>query len=103
MVRTGSKEEGLSLDSTVGNTASLENKLPQTGPSQGKAEVDSIIDQWFTDLWLLSTGEEVSGASAPGLERDGRALAMICNGQMHLLGSPLSTLSVLRSVGIEMS
>ncbi len=103
MVRIGSKEEDLNLDSTVGNTTSLENKVPQVRLPQGRAEVDSIIDRWFTDLWLLSTGEEVNGASTSTFERDGQALAIICNGQMQLLTSPLSTLGVLRSVGIEMS
>jgi hypothetical protein len=66
-------------------------------------KVNHIIHEWLTDLWLLLTGEELDEGFTSGSERDGRAFAMVCNGELHLLGSRVSALNALRSVGIEMS
>lgn len=72
-------------------------------PPQMQARVNSIIHEWLTDMWLLTTGEELSEDFAPGKKHNGRPLAIVCDGQMKLMESRMFTLDALHTVGIEMS
>lgn len=65
--------------------------------------VNLIIHEWLTDMWLLTTGEEVEADYFFSSTHHGRPLALVCDGQMRLLGSRSITLDALREVGIEMS
>ena len=71
-------------------------------PSQ--REVNLMIHGWLTDVWLLTTGEDLSEETLKGKHTSrGRPLALASDGQMRLLGSRSTTLEALRDVGIEMS
>jgi hypothetical protein len=67
-----------------------------------REEVDSLIEQGMTDLWLLLAGEGL--ASRPyRRNHDGQPFAVALDGQLHLLGSKPSVLDALRSVGLDLS
>ncbi|MFN0086913.1 MAG: hypothetical protein ACKVX9_16095 [Blastocatellia bacterium] len=65
-------------------------------------KVNLIIHEWLTDMWLLTTGEEMK-LDGGSKKHNGRPLAIVCDGQMKLMESKPSTLDALRIVGIEMS
>ncbi len=66
-------------------------------------KVNLVIHEWLTDMWLLTTGEQIDADSTPNKKHNGRPLAIVCDGQMKLTESKPSTLDALRAVGIEMS
>lgn len=72
-------------------------ELPQL-----KEQVDSIIHEGLNDMWLLLTGEEITGTHRQGERRDGRPIGLLWNGQVHMLASKPSALATLRVLGIEM-
>jgi hypothetical protein len=84
-----------------GGTPTLETEVaPDTSYQQDR--VNNIIHEGLTDLWLLLTGEELTGRrSRRG--SDGHPFAMICSGEVRLMGSRRTALKTLRSCGIEMS
>lgn len=76
--------------------------LPLVQP-QLQAQVNSMIHEHLTDMWLLVTGEEAKDNRLGNKRYDGKPFAMVCGGQMRLLESRPFTLDALRAVGIEMS
>lgn len=88
---------------------SVEVNLPmddQTVPLNNpllQQKVNSIIHEWLTDMWLLTTGEELESSINGSTKHNGRPLAVVCDGQMQLMESKVTALDALRSVGIEMS
>lgn len=76
--------------------------LPMVQP-QLQAQVNSMIHEHLTDMWLLVTGEEAKDNRLGSKRYDGKPFAMVCGGQMRLLESRPFTLDALRAVGIEMS
>ena len=74
----------------------------QDGTVKLRAQVDAMIEHWFTDMWLLVSDEDSHDFSRPLLGTDQKVLALAYRGQLHLLESKPSALNVLRSVGILM-
>jgi hypothetical protein len=66
-------------------------------------KVNLIIHEWLTDMWLLTTGEDLSSEAHSSKRHNGRPIAIVCDGQMKLMESRPSTLDALKTVGIEMS
>jgi len=79
-----------------------ENRTVPVEHPQLQEKVNSIIHEWLTDMWLLTTGEEFCDLSY-SKKHNGRPLAIVCDGQMKLTDSRPNTLDALRAVGIEMS
>jgi hypothetical protein len=68
-----------------------------------RAQVESVIRQGLSDMWLLLDGEEIVEDGLADLNwRDGRAFAMVSDDQVCLLGSKVFALTALRSVGITL-
>jgi hypothetical protein len=68
-----------------------------------RAQVESVIRQGLSDMWLLLDGEEIiEDGVADANWRDGRAFAMVSDDQVCLLGSKVFALNALRSVGITL-
>jgi hypothetical protein len=85
-----------------GGTPTLETEVaPDTTYQQDR--INNIIHEGLTDLWLLLTGEELTGETVSVLDLDGHPFAMICGGEVRLMGSRRTALKTLRSCGIEMS
>ncbi len=102
MVRTERNEEMTTAIEVVGSNPVTcdDHLLPRT--LELREEVDSIIEQGMTDLWLLLAGEGL-GARPWRMNHDGQAFAMVFDGQMHLLGAKPLAMDVLRSVGLDLS
>jgi hypothetical protein len=66
-------------------------------------KVNTMIHERLTDMWLLTTGEDVKNDPLHSKKFDGKPFAIVCDGQMRLMESRPTTLDVLRTVGIEMS
>ncbi|QQS45031.1 MAG: hypothetical protein IPM66_13745 [Acidobacteriota bacterium] len=66
-------------------------------------QVNSYIHESLTDMWLLTTGEEMEMDPFAGGRHSGRPLAIYFGGQIRLIESRPVTLDALRAVGIEMS
>ena len=75
--------------------------VPLAQPLQ--AQVNSMIHEHLTDMWLLVTGEDLKNNPLGAKRYDGKPFAMVCGGQMRLLESRPFALDALRAVGIEMS
>lgn len=73
-------------------------------PSRAARNVNLIIHEWLTDIWMLTTGEAVEddGLTSSNTHH-GRPVALVSDGQMRLLGNRVDALEALREVGIEMS
>ena len=85
-----------------GATPTLETEVvPDSSYQQDR--INNIIHEGLTDLWLLLTGEELSDEVVSVLDLDGHPFAMICAGEVRLMGSRRTALKTLRSCGIEMS
>jgi len=108
------KKSGEVTTATAGNEMVSVNKsvdvnLPmddQTVPLNRpllQEKVNTIIHEWLTDIWLLTTGEELESNINGSTKHSGRPLAIVCDGQMKLMESRVTTLDALRAVGIEMS
>ena len=81
-----------------------EDLIRSVGQPLSQREVNLMIHGWLTDMWLLTTGEEMAEENSKGKHTShGRPLALASDGQMRLLGSRMTTLDALRDVGIEMS
>lgn len=100
MMRVERNEELLNSAKPVSNLPLSETEM-LSSVLELRAEIDSMIEQGMTDLWLLLTGEGL-GASPYRRNRDGNAFAMLFDGQIHLLGPKLSVLDALRSVGLDL-
>jgi hypothetical protein len=94
MVATGSEEGFASRDAVNTEVAFA---FPEF-----KDRVDSIIHEGLNDMWLLLTGEEITGGFRLPERRDGRPLGLLWDGQVHMLTSKPSALETLRVLGIEM-
>lgn len=99
---TGS-EELIAVNNAAETDLTVDSHTVPVVPPQMQARVNSIIHEWLTDMWLLTTGEELIEDFNSGKKHNGRPLAIVCDGQMKLMESRLFTLDALRTVGIEMS
>lgn len=98
-------EEMAAVKNTVETNPTIENEkcaVSLDRPRQ-QEKVNSIIHEWLTDMWLLTTGEEMEVELSSRTKPNGRPLAIVCDGQMKLTESRPATLDALRAVGIEMS
>jgi hypothetical protein len=96
-------EEVVAVKSSFESNLSVDNQsVPNELPRQ-QEKVNSIIHEWLTDMWLLTTGEEMNLDLTLNKKYNGRTIAIVCDGQMRLTESKPSTLDALRVVGIEMS
>ena len=100
MIRPGKNREMLELASASSTDVASDDRAPQFEEPKVQGKVDAVIHEWFTDLWLLITGEEMSDEAPFMAKRDGRAFAMLCGGQLRLLESKPSALDALHSVGV---
>jgi hypothetical protein len=96
-------EEVIAVNNTLENEAAVENRIAPVERLNLQEKVNLIIHEWLTDMWLLTTGEEIDADSTLNKKHNGRPLAIVCDGQMKLMESKPSTLDALRAVGIEMS
>ncbi len=97
-------EEVIAVNNAIDSEASVDSRaVAAVEVPQQQEKVNMIIHQWLTDMWLLTTGEEMKMDGAGGRKHNGRPLAIVCDGQMKLMESKPSTLDALRVVGIEMS
>ncbi len=96
-------EEMIAVNNPVETAPCIENcPVPVKSP-QLQEKVNLIIHEWLTDMWLLTTGEEMNFDTVFDKRHNGRPLAIVCDGQMKLMESRPCTLDALRTVGIEMS
>lgn len=65
-------------------------------------QVNSIIHDGLTDMWLLLTGEELEALQPRADRLDGRPMAVVFGGQVQMLTSRPFALEMLRVLGIEM-
>ena len=100
MIRPGNNREMLELASASSAEVSSDDRAPQLEEPKVQGKVDAVIHEWFTDLWLLITGEEMRDDVPFRIKKDGRAFAMLCGGQLRLLESKPSALNALHSVGV---
>ena len=100
MIRPGNNRKMLERASASSADALSDDRAPQLESPKIEGKVDAVIHEWFTDLWLLITGEEMSDDAPFRIKRDGRAFAMLCGGQLRLLESKPSALDALHSVGV---
>ncbi|HZS07811.1 MAG TPA: hypothetical protein VFD58_23455 [Blastocatellia bacterium] len=102
MIRLERNEEAAKPVEVVGNGLSTNDGQLLPKVPELREEVDSIIEQGLTDLWLLLAGEGLN--TQPYLKNhDGQAFAIICGGQVHLLSPKLFALDALRSVGLDLA
>ena len=96
-------EEVMAVPSAVENEPAIEKRAMSVEHPNIQEKVNLIIHEWLTDMWLLTTGEQLNPDLTLHKKHNGRPLAIVCDGQMKLTESKPSTLSALRAVGIEMS
>jgi hypothetical protein len=96
-------DEIIAVNNSTDANPPIETPTVSIGRVQQQARVNSIIHEWLTDMWLLTTGEEFSGELFSTKKQSGRPLAIVCDGQMRLTESRPFALDALRAVGIEMS
>ena len=96
-------EEVIAVNKAVENEVTVEAKAMSVKHPNIQEKVNLVIHEWLTDMWLLTTGEQIDADSTANKKHNGRPLAIVCDGQMKLMESKLSTLDALRAVGIEMS
>src|SRR5215813_286924 len=96
-------EELLPVNNSAEQTSALENRSISVERPYLQEKVNLIIHEWLTDMWLLTTGEEMGADTLFNKRHNGRPLAIVCDGQMRLMESRPCTLDALRTVGIEMS
>jgi hypothetical protein len=96
-------DEIIAVNNSTDANPPVETPTVSIGRVQQQARVNSIIHEWLTDMWLLTTGEEFSEGSFYTKKQSGRPLAIVCDGQMRLTESRPFALDALRAVGIEMS
>jgi hypothetical protein len=96
-------EEVMAVPNAVENEPAIEKRALSVKQPNIQEKVNLIIHEWLTDMWLLTTGEQMDADSSSNKKHNGRPLAIVCDGQMKLMESKPSTLDALRAVGIEMS
>jgi len=96
-------EEVIAVNNAKENELAVETRGLSVEHPNIQEKVNLVIHEWLTDMWLLTTGEQIDADSTPNKKHNGRPLAIVCDGQMKLTGSKPSTLDALRAVGIEMS
>ena len=96
-------EELIAVNNTVEQAPAIENCTLPIEPPYLQEKVNLIIHEWLTDMWLLTTGDEMGSDMVSSKRHNGRPLAIVCDGQMKLMESKPGTLDALRTVGIEMS
>jgi hypothetical protein len=94
--------EVVAVNKSVETNQQMDQTVPLNRP-QMQQQVNTIIHEWLTDMWLLTTGEELDTDLTGSPKHNGRPVAVVCDGQMKLMESKVNTLDALRSVGIEMS
>ena len=102
-VTSASNKEIVAVNQSVEVNLQMENDSVPLNRPQLQQKVNTIIHEWLTDIWLLTTGEEMETDFNGSTKHNGRPLAVVCDGQMKLMESKVTTLDALRSVGIEMS
>ncbi len=95
-------EEMIAVNNPAEINPPIETPKVSIARVQQQAKVNSVIHEWLTDMWLLTTGEEF-GEELLMKKQSGRPLAIVCDGQMKLMESRPFALDALRAVGIEMS
>ena len=100
-------EELIAVNNAIDSNPVIENSVVENSSISVKqlhqeAKVNSIIHEWLTDMWLLTTGEEMDEDSTLNKKQSGRPLAIVCDGQMRLMESRPFAIDALRAVGIEM-
>ncbi|MCI0664730.1 MAG: hypothetical protein L0220_27015 [Acidobacteria bacterium] len=103
IVLAAGTEEVIAVNNAVENELAVEKRAVSVEIPNIQEKVNLIIHEWLTDMWLLTTGERIDADSSLNKKHNGRPLAIVCDGQMKLTESKLSTLDALRAVGIEMS
>jgi hypothetical protein len=83
-------------------TGMLPTEVPVMEIPALRDQVNSIIHDGLTDMWLLLTGEELEALERRADRLDGRPMAMLFSGQVHMLTSRPFGLEMLRVLGIEM-
>ena len=102
--KTAETEKLMAVGSVADPEMPREGAIRPVGQPLSQREVNLMIHGWLTDMWLLTTGEEMAEENSKGKHTShGRPLALASDGQMRLLGSRMTTLDALRDVGIEMS
>ncbi|HKQ72577.1 MAG TPA: hypothetical protein VJ810_02540 [Blastocatellia bacterium] len=96
-------EEVIAVNNAKENEQAVETRGMSVDHLNLQEKVNLVIHEWLTDMWLLTTGEQIDANSTPNKKHNGRPLAIVCDGQMKLMESKPSTLDALRAVGIEMS
>jgi hypothetical protein len=96
-------KEMVAVNQSVEADLQLDDEAISLDRPEMQQKVNTIIHEWLTDMWLLTTGEEIETDSTGNKKHNGRPLAIVCDGQMKLMESKITTLDALRSVGIEMS
>jgi hypothetical protein len=96
-------EEIIAVNNTVETEPAVEKGAVTVGAPRMQEKVNLIIHEWLTDMWLLTTGEQLDADVISDRKHNGRPLAILCDGQMRLMESKPCTLNALRTVGIEMS
>ncbi len=96
-------EEVMAVNNGVETGPAIENQGVSVEHPNLQEKVNLVIHEWLTDMWLLTTGEQMDADSVINKKHNGRPLAIICDGQMKLMESKPSTVDALRAVGIELS
>jgi hypothetical protein len=96
-------EEVIAVNNAKSDDLAIEDKAVSVEHPELQEKINLVIHEWLTDMWLLTTGEQLNADSTLHKKHNGRPLAIVCDGQMKLTESKPSTLNALRAVGIEMS
>ena len=100
---TTGAEEMIAVNNTAETAPPTETPKVSIGHTRQQAKVNSVIHEWLTDMWLLTTGEDFGEDFRLTKKQSGCPLAIVCDGQMRLMESRPFALDALRTVGIEMS
>lgn len=100
-------EELIAVNNPIEPNSVVENSVVENPPislarMHQQAKVNSVIHEWLTDMWLLTTGEELGEDMMSHRKQSGRPLAIACDGQIRLMESRPFAIDALRAVGIEM-
>jgi hypothetical protein len=96
-------EEVIAVNNGVGTEPAIGDRDISVERPDVQEKVNLIIHEWLTDMWLLTTGEQMDADAFHNRKHNGRPLAIICDGQMKLMESKPCTIDALRAVGIELS
>lgn len=95
------------IEEQAARTEGLTNTINRVEPAlierpALRDQVNSIIHDGLTDMWLLLTGEELEALQPGAGWHDGRPIGMLWTRQVHMLTSKPAALETLRVLGIEM-